>query len=120
MIQVIGVNEILTKLEARSLKGRKTVAYGIGFSAPYAVFVHENLENYHKPPTQAKFLETAAKTKADEAVKEIARFVKTKHGLEHGIVSGARIILEEAKRLCPVDTGFLKSSGYVTQKPVKG
>jgi len=32
------------------------VFYG-GPAAPYALFVHEIIENYHKPPTQAKYLE---------------------------------------------------------------
>ena len=32
----------------------------IGFSAPYAVYVHEQIDNLHKPPTRAKFLEDAA------------------------------------------------------------
>jgi hypothetical protein len=35
-----------------------TVSFGYGgASAPYAVYVHENLSAYHKPPTMAKFLE---------------------------------------------------------------
>lgn len=32
------------------------VFYG-GPAAPYALYVHEIIENYHKPPTQAKYLE---------------------------------------------------------------
>ena len=32
------------------------VFYG-GPAAPYALLVHEIIENYHKPPTQAKYLE---------------------------------------------------------------
>ena len=28
----------------------------VGYSADYAVYVHENLEAYHNPPTQAQFL----------------------------------------------------------------
>lgn len=27
------------------------------FGAPYAIYVHEDLNNYHKPPTEAKFLQ---------------------------------------------------------------
>lgn len=34
------------------------VVYG-GETAPYALWVHENLEAYHAPPTQAKYLERA-------------------------------------------------------------
>ena len=38
------------------------IAYGqilltIGYSAEYAWWVHELIENYHHPPTKAKFLE---------------------------------------------------------------
>lgn len=33
------------------------VGYG-GASAPYALIVHENLEAFHEPPTQAKYLES--------------------------------------------------------------
>jgi hypothetical protein len=29
----------------------------VGYTANYAVYVHENLTNRHNPPTQAKFLE---------------------------------------------------------------
>lgn len=32
------------------------VFYG-GPAAPYALYVHEIIENYHNPPTQAKYLE---------------------------------------------------------------
>jgi hypothetical protein len=32
------------------------IFYG-GPAAPYALYVHEIIENYHKPPTQAKYLE---------------------------------------------------------------
>jgi hypothetical protein len=37
-----------------------TVTLGFGGpAAPYALIVHENLEAYHRPPTQAKYLEVA-------------------------------------------------------------
>ena len=35
------------------------IGYDKNNEAPHAVFVHEILENQHKPPTQAKFLQTA-------------------------------------------------------------
>lgn len=34
--------------------------YSIVYSAPYAIFVHEIIDNQHTPPTRAKFLEDAA------------------------------------------------------------
>lgn len=36
------------------------VGYGKGNVPPYAVFVHEDLDVQHTPPTQAKYLEQAA------------------------------------------------------------
>jgi hypothetical protein len=36
-----------------------TVGYAKGGSPHYAVYVHENMEMYHNPPTQAKFLQAA-------------------------------------------------------------
>lgn len=35
------------------------VTYQVSYAAPYAVFVHENMSNYHAPPTGAKYLERA-------------------------------------------------------------
>jgi hypothetical protein len=34
-----------------------SVEVTIGYSAPYALFVHEDLQAHHKPPTKAKYLE---------------------------------------------------------------
>jgi hypothetical protein len=39
--------------------GRVEVGYAKGGSPPYAVYVHENLSNFHRPPTRAKWLQAA-------------------------------------------------------------
>jgi hypothetical protein len=44
----------------RGFGARAVVEFG-GPDAPYALYVHENLDAYHEPPTQAKFLEAAAR-----------------------------------------------------------
>jgi hypothetical protein len=48
-------------LEASTSRGRATaeIGYARGGNPHYAVFVHENLEMHHRPPTQAKFLQRA-------------------------------------------------------------
>jgi hypothetical protein len=48
-------------VQVRGRRGNVTaeVGYGYGGKAPYAVIVHEHPELYHKPPTQAKFLQRA-------------------------------------------------------------
>lgn len=43
----------------------------VGYTASYALFVHENLENKHKPGKQAKFLEEPARIMQPELQKMI-------------------------------------------------
>jgi hypothetical protein len=40
--------------------GYNTVTYVV-YLTDYAIYVHEDLTKYHKPPTQAKFVETPAR-----------------------------------------------------------
>lgn len=48
------------------------VFYG-GPAAPYALMVHEILENYHNPPTQAKYLEQPFMQSLSELQNNISR-----------------------------------------------
>ena len=43
----------------------------MGYDTEYAVFVHEDLDAYHKAPTQAKFLETPLRRAIPEIQKRI-------------------------------------------------
>jgi hypothetical protein len=47
----------------------------VGFNTPYAWFVHERLELRHRPPTQAKFLETAMSNLAPKLSEFVAKRV---------------------------------------------
>jgi hypothetical protein len=44
----------------KGMGARAAVEYG-GDEAPYALYVHENLDAFHLPPTQAKWLERAVR-----------------------------------------------------------
>jgi hypothetical protein len=48
------------------------ITYG-SFATPYAVYVHEILENHHIPPTKAKFLEDPANRHAAVYLTELTR-----------------------------------------------
>jgi hypothetical protein len=54
------------------LEGDKIVVAG-SYSTPYAVYVHEILENHHLWPTKAKFLEDPATRRARVLVDNIGR-----------------------------------------------
>lgn len=47
-----------------------TVVY-VFYTADYAIYVHEIIENFHEPPTQAKFLEQPAREKQPEMARII-------------------------------------------------
>lgn len=48
----------------------------VAYTQQYAIYVHENLEAYHKPPTQAKFLEQPMRQYRRDIAKKIARDVR--------------------------------------------
>ena len=84
----------------------------VGYSAPYAVYVHENTQIYH-PTGQAKFLSSALKDSREE-MKRIAREIWVqRQDLELAMFWAGLKLLDEANRRVPVDTGFLRASGYV-------
>jgi hypothetical protein len=55
-------------------EGAKTkgIVFFDAVQAPYAIFVHEDLSKYHKPPTIAKFLQKTQWDKRGEIAKRIA------------------------------------------------
>lgn len=67
--------------EVTSRGARAVVAYGKGGEPAYGVFVHEMVDNYHAPPTQAKFLEQAANEHMEEVPGRVAEFLRRRTGL---------------------------------------
>lgn len=57
-----------------------TILLSIGYSSEYAVYVHEIVTNYHKPPTMAKFLELPLIYRADRMMRNIVARVNSKIG----------------------------------------
>lgn len=66
--QILEVSQRLVPVDTGFLKSTGKVVknsigtYSVVYTAPYAVYVHEIIDNRHKFPTQAKFLEDAAWT----------------------------------------------------------
>jgi hypothetical protein len=72
------------------------VVYEVGYTAPYAIFVHENLELYHAPPTQAKYLEQPARELKEVLRAEVA-IDKIKDQLTRRLTADERVA-EECRR----------------------
>lgn len=136
-VEIIGFPELLanlTKLEVEAIlkTGGEVV---VGFTAAYAVYVHENvaMKLKGKPRTgkgakgkywdpqgkaQAKFLESPFRSMKNELVNITALAVAKGASLQQGLYIAGLRLQREAMERTPVDTGNLKASAF-TEKSAK-
>ena len=95
------------------LKRQEFATATVGYRAPYAIYVHENLEAYHKPPTQAKFLSQPFQQLRGRIADMMAEVVRRGGDLLQAVYDAGNLVLTESRRIVPVDTGLLKASGFV-------
>lgn len=123
---VKGLQAVLTA-KMRETQKKASGSVTVGYSAPYAMFVHEavgmvlqglprpsGIGNYWDPSgAQAKFLEQPTRQYAKDIGSYICRQMRGGSKLIDALAGAARILLRESKKLVPVETGVLKASGYV-------
>ncbi len=121
--EVLNVRKFLYAIsnEKRRARENDKTRIVVGFSAPYAIFVHEDAVAIHRVG-QYKFLETAAIETADEVGEIIAEHMRKKNAKMYIAQRKAgHVILTRAQELCPVSedgsggnpAGFLRDSGFV-------
>ncbi len=127
MPKIEGIKELqatLRQLRKKSSR-RDNGSVVTGYTANYALFVHENVEmklkgqerstkgRYWDPQGrgQAKFLEQPVRTLIGE-LKRIVRAATPKIGLVKSLLLVALRIQRESQLLVPVDTGNLKASAF--------
>ena len=111
-IRITGVDKL--RLQIRR-KGDTPRSYrvAVGYEAPYAIFVHENLEANHPNGGQAKFLEEPARTERNAMARIIKNVARRKgNTIKDAIQAAADYLLSKSPPLVPVDTGSLYLSGY--------
>jgi uncharacterized protein YyaL (SSP411 family) len=100
----------LQRLRGRYKSQPKVV---VGYTADYAVYVHENLEAYHSVG-QAKFLESAVRRYRREMGMMVRRDMsKGGKTLREACLDAGRFLQARSMDLCPVDTGNLRGSCVV-------
>lgn len=113
MAKVEGVDKLRAALAKKAtvvtLATAKKVT--VGYTAAYAVFVHENLEAFH-PIGQAKFLETPMREKSQEMAKIVLDAVKRGLPLDQALLLGGLFLQRASQDLCPVLTGYLRNSAF--------
>lgn len=114
-LEVMGADALRTALKARVEQAKRdgrTVGV-VGYSAPYAVHVHEDLEAQHPNGGQAKFLEEPARTRRVEVGATVRRLVDAGATFEQAFRVALEQLLGWSRQLVPVDTGRLRDSGFV-------
>ena len=112
---VIGKQGLLNKLKnhVKSFLGfKKDPTVQVGYTAQYAIYVHENLEANHPNGGQAKFLEQPARELQPVLAKIISNSMKSGSTLEQGMLMAGLHLQGESQKLVPIDTGNLKASAF--------
>ena len=123
-----GLSQLQAQLTKYGNAARKNTVRRVivGFSAPYAAAVHENVEMvlqgeprpsgigvYWGPHGEAKFLEKPARRLKKQIGRRIAQVTKSTHSVTRGMYSGGVLLRDAAKALVPVEYGELRDSAYV-------
>ncbi len=113
-MNITGLNKVNAMLERKKLIGQRVVVL-VGFTAAYAINVHEDLQAHHDVG-QAKFLEQPARELGNVIRGDVATNMKRGATLEQGLIVGGLRLQREAQKLVPVDTGALKGSAFTRKE----
>lgn len=116
MPNITNLNRLRTTIRRLARKHGAVPSVIVGYTAAYALPVHENLEAHHDNG-QAKYLEQPARTLSNDGTLGNLVGVTVRSGatLEQGLLVAGLRLQRESQLLVPVDTGNLKGSA-VTRK----
>ena len=106
-----GAKLLAANLKLLSMKYKRCVIR-VGYTAPYAIFVHENMEAQH-PQGQAKFLEQPMRELRNDIRDLVAEELRDGAPLDETLRLAGDMLLKASQELVPVATGTLRDSGYV-------
>jgi hypothetical protein len=124
---VRNAERLVAKLRDRAAKARRESAGSVvvGYTAQYAIFIHENMEQRRKgeprssgrgvywgPNGQPKFLEGPARELSPILGNIVATAVAAGKTLIQGLLLAGLRLQRESQQRVPVDTGFLRASAF--------
>lgn len=114
MAKVEGLNKVIAALNKRLAAASKdsNVSVIVGYTANYAVYVHEDMTAQHKPGKQAKFLEQPARENAQEYAKIIREELQKRRTLAQALLKAGLKLQRDSMMLVPIDTGALRASAF--------
>jgi hypothetical protein len=112
-VEILNFGRLMGKFRDRHGRyGKDDQHVSVGYSAPYAVWVHEIRTAYH-PVGRAGFLLDVMRETFGDLKRIVTRMTKQGHTLLRARVAAATALLLESRKNCPVDTGFLRDSAFV-------
>jgi hypothetical protein len=134
-MKVERLEKVIAALKKKAAEAQEAskVSVAVGYTAAYALYVHENLEMklagqprrsgtgkglYWDPQGQAqsKFLEQPARelSNSGDLVRIVLEVLSKGGTFSQALVAAGMRIQRESMLLCPVDTGLLKASAFTT------
>lgn len=110
MSSIEGADRIVTKLTKRR-NGAKEVVGRVGYTAAYALYVHEDLQAFH-PVGNAKFLSGPLRRLKNVLTGIVAKVMKGGGTFRQGVTLACLHLQAESQKEVPVDTGALKGSAF--------
>lgn len=111
-----GLSKLLHTMKEKArriVRNNPTVSLRIGYTAFYALRVHEDLMMNHPNGGEAKFLEKAIRRNNAEITDIVSREIRNGQSLSEALFKAGEMIVAESTKLVPVDTGYLRDSWYI-------
>ena len=117
MADIQNIKRLQRKLEklADRYRGGGTPSVVVGYTANYAVYVHER-QARHAPGKQWKFLEQPARELGKELGDLIARALQGGAKLLQALYTAGVRLQRESQQIVPVDTGNLRGSAFTARE----
>lgn len=125
MAELVNFERLISKLGARQREAVRAAGrtVRVGYSAPYALKVHEDTEvdhEMHGCGGQAKFLEQPARQYRDVMARIVRKHAVARSGeadlipaVLRGMLAAGEFLKQQSQELVPVRTGRLRDSGFV-------
>lgn len=133
MPRIEGLNKVVAALRAKAAAAKKdsNVSVAIGYTASYALYVHENMEihppgmilageerttkgRYWDPQgrAQPKFLEGPFRRNAAKYATIVRKALRARRTMAQALLLAGLQLQRDSMLLVPVDTGNLKASAF--------
>lgn len=112
-MKLTGSQNVLDQLKKMSKTDIDLYTGEVGYSAPYAIYVHEDMQANHPNGGQAKFLEQPAKSMKRQMGQMLVAAMKRGKPFRWALFEVLTYLKQASQALCPYRTGFLRRSAYV-------